>query len=114
MSVGLSDSASVPGLVHSATRPASRAGQSRVAAVGMTKSRRVRCETVGGRVRLMGERMGVCLKHRRSRMTKKFVLLAMAGSLAVGTTLRADGRAPNGPSEDGTLPALTKIAGQGQ
>src|SRR6185369_11503350 len=48
-------------------------------------------------------------------MTKKFLSLAMAAAALVGaSSLRADGRAPTGPSEDGTLPALTKIAGQGQ
>src|SRR2546423_5815045 len=48
-------------------------------------------------------------------MTKNFLLLAMAVvALAAATNLRADGRAPTGPTEDGTLPALTKIAGQGQ
>jgi carboxypeptidase Q len=48
-------------------------------------------------------------------MAKKFLILAAAAfALAAATTLRADGRAPGGPSEDGTLPALTKIAGQGQ
>jgi len=48
-------------------------------------------------------------------MTKKFLSLAMATAALVGaSSLRADGRAPTGPSEDGTLPALTKIAGQGQ
>jgi carboxypeptidase Q len=48
-------------------------------------------------------------------MTKKFLFLATAAiALASASTLRADGRAPKGPSDDGTLPALTKIAGQGQ
>jgi carboxypeptidase Q len=48
-------------------------------------------------------------------MTKKFLILATAAiALATATSLRADGRAPKGPSDDGTLPALTKIAGQGQ
>jgi carboxypeptidase Q len=47
-------------------------------------------------------------------MNWKFCILALGAYLASGTTLRADGRAPNGPSDDGTLPALTKIAGEGQ
>jgi carboxypeptidase Q len=46
-------------------------------------------------------------------MNWKFCFLALAASLAAGTTSRADGRA-TGPSDDGTLPALTKIAGEGQ
>jgi carboxypeptidase Q len=51
-------------------------------------------------------------------MTKWSVRLAVAAamvSMAVGAaSLRADDGAPKGPAEDGTLPALTKIAGEGQ
>ena len=47
-------------------------------------------------------------------MKKVFTVVAVAGMLAGGVTLRADDRAPKGPAEDGTLPALTKIAGQGE
>jgi len=48
-------------------------------------------------------------------MTKNLSLaIAVVAALIGATSLRADGRAPTGPSEDGTLPALTKIAGQGQ
>src|SRR3984893_14692563 len=49
-------------------------------------------------------------------MTKGW--MAMAAVLVatlVGTGwLRADDRAPKGPAEDGTLPALVKIAGEGE
>jgi carboxypeptidase Q len=41
-------------------------------------------------------------------------LLAVAAVLAGTFTIRADTSAPAGPSRDGTLPALIKIAGQGQ
>jgi carboxypeptidase Q len=47
-------------------------------------------------------------------MTKVFMLAALAGMLATTSVLHADDRAPKGPSEDGTLPALVKIAGEGQ
>jgi hypothetical protein len=46
-------------------------------------------------------------------MTKAFVA-AMAGILAGAIGLRADDRAPKGPADDGTLPALVKIAGEGE
>jgi carboxypeptidase Q len=45
---------------------------------------------------------------------KSGLVVVVAGMLACGAVLRADDRAPKGPSEDGTLPALTKIAGQGE
>ncbi len=38
----------------------------------------------------------------------------MVGMLASASILHADDRAPKGPSEDGTLPALVKIAGEGE
>jgi len=44
---------------------------------------------------------------------KSGLVMAVAGMLACGAVLRADDRAPKGPSEDGTLPALVKIAGEG-
>jgi carboxypeptidase Q len=47
-------------------------------------------------------------------MTKVFVAAAVAGILASVSVLHADDRAPKGPSEDGTLPALVKIAGEGE
>ena len=47
-------------------------------------------------------------------MTKVLVVAALAGMLASTSVLHADDRAPKGPSEDGTLPALVKIAGEGQ
>jgi carboxypeptidase Q len=36
------------------------------------------------------------------------------GALAGAVALRADDRAPKGPADDGTLPALVKIAGEGE
>src|SRR5947199_1189373 len=60
-------------------------------------------------------RQSRCVHKTGDPMTKKFLFLATAAiALASASTLRADGRAPKGPSDDGTLPALTKIAGQGQ
>src|SRR5580693_6833083 len=47
-------------------------------------------------------------------MSKALVTAAMVGMLASATILHADDRAPKGPAEDGTLPALVKIAGEGQ
>src|ERR1700730_1120949 len=47
-------------------------------------------------------------------MKRGFTVAAVAGMLAGAVALRADDRAPKGPSEDGTLPALVKIAGEGQ
>jgi carboxypeptidase Q len=47
-------------------------------------------------------------------MKKLFVVVAMAGMLGGAGVLRADDRAPKGPAEDGTLPALVKIAGEGE
>ncbi len=47
-------------------------------------------------------------------MKKVFMVAALAGMLASTSVLHADDRAPKGPSEDGTLPALVKIAGEGQ
>src|SRR5579863_9400311 len=47
-------------------------------------------------------------------MSKALVTAAMVGMLASATILYADDRAPKGPSEDGTLPALVKIAGEGE
>src|SRR5580704_10143034 len=47
-------------------------------------------------------------------MSKALVTAAMVGMLASATILHADDRAPKGPSEDGTLPALVKIAGEGE
>jgi carboxypeptidase Q len=47
-------------------------------------------------------------------MTKLFVAAVVAGMLGGAGMLRADDRAPKGPAEDGTLPALVKIAGEGE
>src|ERR1700730_13227822 len=47
-------------------------------------------------------------------MKRGFAVAAVAGMLFGGVALRADDRAPKGPAEDGTLPALVKIAGEGQ
>ena len=47
-------------------------------------------------------------------MSKALVTAAMVGMLASASILHADDRAPKGPSEDGTLPALVKIAGEGE
>ncbi len=47
-------------------------------------------------------------------MKRLFVVVAMAGMLGGAGLLRADDRAPKGPAEDGTLPALVKIAGEGE
>jgi carboxypeptidase Q len=51
---------------------------------------------------------------RRLQMTRVLVMAAVAGMLASANLLLADDRAPKGPSEDGTLPALVKIAGEGE
>ena len=42
------------------------------------------------------------------------VAIVVAGMLTDATRLRAADGAPKGPAEDGTLPALTRIAGEGQ
>jgi carboxypeptidase Q len=47
-------------------------------------------------------------------MRKLFVAVVLAGALGGAGLLLADDRAPKGPAEDGTLPALVKIAGQGE
>src|ERR1700691_1001856 len=50
-------------------------------------------------------------------MTKVWVGMAAvvtAAMLAGGGEMQADDRAPKGPAEDGTLPALGKIAGEGE
>src|SRR5580704_4586728 len=47
-------------------------------------------------------------------MSKALVTAAMVGMLAGATILHAADSAPKGPSEDGTLPALVKIAGEGE
>ena len=54
------------------------------------------------------------MDDRRSRMTKYLMLLVAVGTMAGSVPLRADDRAPKGPAEDGTLPALVKIAGEGE
>jgi carboxypeptidase Q len=46
-------------------------------------------------------------------MTKVFVAMALVGMFA-GRMALADDRAPKGPAEDGTLPALVKIVGEGE
>jgi carboxypeptidase Q len=58
----------------------------------------------------------VCfLIFEEKTMNKTWVAAAaIAAMLATGTALRADDRAPKGPADDGTLPALTKIAGEAQ
>jgi carboxypeptidase Q len=47
-------------------------------------------------------------------MNKLFAVIVVAGVLGGAGVLRADERPPKGPAEDGTLPALVKIAGQGE
>jgi len=47
-------------------------------------------------------------------MAKLFVAVVVAGMIVGAGGLRADDGAPKGPGEDGTLPALVKIAGQGE
>ena len=47
-------------------------------------------------------------------MSKALMVAATVGMLASASILHADDRAPKGPSEDGTLPALVKIAGEGE
>ena len=47
-------------------------------------------------------------------MSKALVTAAMVGMLASASILHADDRGPKGPSDDGTLPALVKIAGEGE
>jgi carboxypeptidase Q len=48
-------------------------------------------------------------------MTKRIALAVVAAALlTTAFASRADDRAPKGPSSDGTLPALTKIAGEAQ
>jgi carboxypeptidase Q len=47
-------------------------------------------------------------------MTKVCAAVALAGMLAGAAVLRAGDRAPKGPAEDGTLPSLVKIAGEGE
>jgi carboxypeptidase Q len=42
------------------------------------------------------------------------VTLVMAGIFVGSTTMRADDFASKGPAEDGTLPALVKVAGEGE
>ena len=58
------------------------------------------------------------IEARRLRMTKVWVGIAaatvMAAMLAGGGVARADDRAPKGPAEDGTMPGLVKIAGEGE
>src|ERR1700728_1484643 len=57
------------------------------------------------------------IEARRPRMTKGGVGMAavvMAAMLARAGEARADDRAPKGPAEDGTMPALVKIAGEGE
>jgi carboxypeptidase Q len=47
-------------------------------------------------------------------MKRIFVAAALMTLLGSAAALRADDRAPKGPSEDGTMPSLAKIAGQGE
>jgi carboxypeptidase Q len=47
-------------------------------------------------------------------MRKTLAGVAIAGMLCGAGALWADERAPKGPAEDGTLPALVKIAGEGE
>src|ERR1700682_3046351 len=47
-------------------------------------------------------------------MNKLFAVIVAAGVLGGAGVLRADERPPKGPAEDGTLPALVKIAGEGE
>jgi carboxypeptidase Q len=47
-------------------------------------------------------------------MKSGLAVVMAAGILACGVAVRADDRPPKGPSEDGTLPALAKIAGEGE
>src|SRR6266704_3364863 len=51
---------------------------------------------------------------RRGSMRRVFVVLALvAASLSLARPLRADDKPPKGPDEDGTKPALVRIAGEG-
>jgi carboxypeptidase Q len=45
---------------------------------------------------------------------RKLFVVVVAGMLVGAGALRADDRSPKGPAEDGTLPALVKIAGEGE
>jgi carboxypeptidase Q len=48
-------------------------------------------------------------------MSKLWIVAPLAGAILAGAmVLRADDRVLKGPAEDGTLPALAKIAGEGQ
>jgi carboxypeptidase Q len=52
-------------------------------------------------------------------MKRQFAMAAMVVAAVMGMTggagvLRADSSAPKGPTEDGTMPALVKIAGEGE
>jgi carboxypeptidase Q len=51
---------------------------------------------------------------RLSRNVAVAAVVAMLGTGAGAGLLRADDRAPKGPADDGTLPALVKIAGEGE
>jgi Zn-dependent M28 family amino/carboxypeptidase len=51
-------------------------------------------------------------KRGEKRMSKYFAGLALLGLLGAGGFVRAD-EVPKGPDEDGTKPALTRIAGEG-
>ncbi len=45
---------------------------------------------------------------------RKLLVAVVATGLLGAAAVRADDRAPKGPAEDGTLPALVKIAGEGE
>ena len=47
-------------------------------------------------------------------MNRLFAMALLPAMFFCARVVRADDRAPKGPAEDGTLPSLTKIAGQGQ
>ena len=48
------------------------------------------------------------------RLTWMMAGVALVLGIASSAAVHADDRAPKGPAEDWTLPALTKIAGEGQ
>ena len=47
-------------------------------------------------------------------MKRGLAIAVVAGMLTCSAVLRADNRVPKGPAEDGTMPALVKIAGEGE
>src|SRR5258708_5472417 len=55
---------------------------------------------------------GLSSKRGEKRMSKYFAGLALLGLLGAAGFVRAD-EVPKGPDEDGTKPALTRIAGEG-